>query len=171
MATKKVAKKSRKKTNSKFDFSDSVKSIKGTAKTVNHEVVDTAEEVIEDIRDNSVQLRELAVDRAKKTYKKAYKSVAEVAEDVVETVTETVNMDNITKVTKDVNDYTLKTAEELVEGAIASGEKWQGVAQKAVKGGLKLAAKQQDIVFDTLETLKGQFTHTAKRFKKLVSNN
>ncbi len=167
MATKKVAKKVNKKDVNKFDFSDSIKAIKGTAKTVNNQVKDAAEEVMEDLRENGTQLREVAVARAKKTYNKAYKSVAEVAENVAETV----NVENISKVTKDVNDYTLKTAEELVEGAITNGEKWQGVAQKAVKGGLKLAAKQQDIVFDTLESLKGQLTNTTKRFRKLVSNN
>lgn len=167
MATKNVAKKSSKKVNAKFDFSDSIKAIKGTAKTVNNQVTGAAEEVIEDILENGVQLREVAVNRAKNTYSKAYKAVTEVTE----TVAETVSVENLTEVTKKVNKYTLKTAEELVDGAINNGEKWQGVAQKAVKGGLKLAAKQQDIVFDTLENLKGQFAHTAKRFKKLVNNN
>jgi hypothetical protein len=165
MATKKVANKSTKKVSNKFDFSDSIKAVKGTAKTVNNQVKDAAGEVIEDIRENGVQLREVAVSRAKNTYKKAYKSVTEVTE----TVAENVSVNKIAEATKKVNQYTLKTAEELVEGAATNGEKWQGVAHKAVKGGLKLAAKQQDIVFDTLETIKGQFAHTAKRFKKLVT--
>lgn len=160
MATKKVAKKTAKKVTNKFDFSDSVKAIKTSAKNMNKEVKEVTEEVVEDLKENGGQLREVAVATVKKAYNNAY-----------DTVAETVSMKNIAKTTKSVNAYTLKTAEELVDGAIVNGEKWQGVATKAVKGSLKLAAKQQDIVFDTLETMKGQFAHTAKRFKKLVSNN
>ncbi len=156
MATKKVANKNTKKADTKFDFSDSIKAIKGTAKTVNKEVKEVAEEVVEDIRENGEQLREAAVTTMKNAYNK---------------VSETVNVENITKATKTVNEYTLKTAEELVDGAISNGEKWQNVATKAVKGSLKLAAKQQEIVFDTLETVKGQLTKSALRFKKLFSNN
>lgn len=160
MATKKIAKKTTKKANTKFDFSDSVKAIKNTAKTVNTQVKDIADEVSEDIRENGEQLREVAVATVKKVYNKAY-----------DTVTENVTMEKITKTTKNVNAYTLKTAEELVDGAIVNGEKWQGVATKAVKGSLKLAAKQQDIMFDTLETVKDQLAQSAKRFKKIFSNN
>jgi len=164
MATKKVAKKVTKKvtkkTENKFDFSDSVKAIKSTAKTVNTQVKDIAGEVSEDLRENGEQLKEVAVAVVKKAYNKAY-----------DTVAETVTMENIAKTTKTVNAYTLKTAEELVDGAIVNTEKWQGVATKAVKGSLKLAAKQQDIMFDTLETVKDQLTQSANRFKKLFSNN
>ena len=34
-----------------------------------------------------------------------------------------------------------------------------------------MADKQQDIMFETLESLKGQAFKSAKRFKKLISNN
>jgi len=160
MATKKIAKKAPKKVENKFDFSDSIDAIKKTAKTVNAQVKDVAEEMTEDIKDNGEQLKEVAVATVKKAYNKAY-----------DTITETVTIEKITKTTKNVNDYTLKTAEGLVDGAITHGGKWQGVANKAVKGSLKLAAKQQDIMFDTLETVKGQLTESAIRLKKLFSNN
>lgn len=160
MATKKIAAKKAKKVNTKFDFSDSIKAIKGSAKTVNKEVKEVAEEVVEDIRENGEQLKDVAVTTVKRAYTKAY-----------DRVSETVNVENITKATKTVNEYTLKTAEEIVDGAINNSEKWQNIANKAVKGSLKLAAKQQDIVFDTLETVKGQLTKSALRFKKLFSNN
>ena len=160
MATKKIVKKQTKKVNNKFDFSDSIKAIKGTAKTVNTRVKDTAEEVVEDIRENGGQLKEVAVAVVKKAYNQAYDKMAE-----------TVTLENISKATKNVNAYTLKTAENVVDGAIENGEKLQLIADKAVKGSLKLAAKQQDIVFDTLETVKDQLTQSAVRFKKLFSNN
>ena len=160
MATKKNIQKKAEKTNNKFDFSDSINAIKETAKTVNAKVIHTTGEVLEDLKENGEQLKTLTVKPVKEVYSKA-----------VNTVTETVNLENITKVTKTVNAYTLKTAEEIVDGAIVNGEKWQGIAAKAVKGSLKLAAKQQDIVFNTLETVKGQVAQSAVRFRKLFSNN
>lgn len=155
MANKKV-----KQTNNKFDFSDSINSIKETANTVNGQVKQLAGEVVGDLKENGEQLRDIAVAPVKKVYNKAYTRV-----------TETVNTDNLVKATKSVNDYTLKTATEVVDGAIVTSEKWQGVAAKAVKGSLKLAAKQQTIVFDTLDTVKDQLTQSASRLKKLFSNN
>jgi len=59
----------------------------------------------------------------------------------------------------------------LVDAALENGKDWQIVAAKAVKGGLKLADKQQDIMFDTLESLKGQAIKSAGRFKELFSKN
>lgn len=159
MATKKSIKKATPNKNNKFDFSDSVKAIKETAKTVNSQVKEVAEEVVEDLRENGEQLKNMTVTPVKEMYNKAYGIVSEK-----------VNLENITKVTKEVNAYTLKTTEELVDGALANGEKLQGIATKAVKGGLKLAAKQQDIVFNTLETAKEQLTQSAIRFRKLFSN-
>ena len=155
MANKKV-----KQTNNKFDFSDSINAIKETANTVNGQVKQLAGEVVGDLKENGEQLREIVVAPVKKVYNKAYTRV-----------TETVNTDNLVKATKSVNDYTLKTAAEVVDGAIVTSEKWQGVAAKAVKGSLKLAAKQQTIVFDTLDTVKDQLTQSASRLKKLFSNN
>lgn len=144
------------KTNTKLDFSDSLNAIKGTAKTINIQVKEVATEVVDDIKDNSEQLREITVAPVKKAYNK---------------VSETISMDNIAKATKSVNDYTLKTAEGLLDGALENGEKWQGIASKAVKGGLKLAEKQQDMMFDTLEAVKGQLIQSTSRFRKLFSNN
>ena len=183
-ATKTVKKAVNKKT-TKFDFSDSIKAIKGTAKTLNTQLKDVAVEVTDDLKVNGKQLKEVAVEAVNPlmdVYEKASTKVVEMTTDmtdrvmdmtgkVTDRVTETVNVENITKATKDVNAYTLKTADELVDGAIKNGEKWQGVANKAVKGSLKLAAKQQDIMFDNLETIKGQLTNTATRLKKLISNN
>lgn len=160
MATKKNIKKSTEEITNKFDFSDSIKAIRNTAKTVNTQVKEVAEEVMEDLLDNGEQLRDMTVAPIKGFYGKAFNKV-----------TETVNLENITKTTKTINNYTLKTAEELVDGVIENGEKWQGVATKAVKGSLKLAAKQQEIVFNTLETVKGQLSESAIRLRKLFSNN
>lgn len=71
----------------------------------------------------------------------------------------------------DVNNFALEATEDLVNETIARTEQWQGIATKAIEGSIKLASKQQDIVFDTLESLKGQFAHSKKRFSALVSKN
>ena len=53
--------------------------------------------------------------------------------------------------TREINDFVLEASENVVEATIERSEQWQDVSQKAIKGGLKLAAAQQDIVFDALK--------------------
>lgn len=152
MATKTV----KKATNNKVELKDSLNKIKSTAKKVNNQIVDTAGDVVEDLMSNGEQLRGVAVKQVKKAIEKIN------LKDGVSFVKETA---------KSVNSYTLETAEELVDGALVNGEKWQGVATKAVNGSLKLAAKQQDIMFTTLETVKKQLTKSSTRFIGLFKNN
>ncbi len=180
--------KAKKVTTANIDFTDSIQKIKKTAINVNSQVMDTAGDVAVDLRSNGEQMAEVAVAKAKEAIYSLTDKVSDVRENLTErainvrenltervsevagTVVETVNMETITDTAKNLNKYTLKTAEEIVDGAIVNGEKWQGITTKAVKGGLKLAAKNQDIMFDTLETVKDQLTVSAKRFKKLFQS-
>jgi len=73
--------------------------------------------------------------------------------------------------TKNANDYLLETSEEVVDFGLKRSTEWQGVAEKAINGGLKLTAKQQDLVFDSLEMVKSQVVRGSKRFKTLFSKN
>lgn len=70
---------------------------------------------------------------------------------------------------KNVNKVVLESTEDIVDSTLRNGEKWQGVAEKATQGGLELASRQTDIVFDTLETVKKQVKKNAPRFRKLFS--
>lgn len=70
-----------------------------------------------------------------------------------------------------INEFALETSGEVIDATISTAGEWQGVTEKAIKGGLKLAHKQQDIVFDTLEAVKGQLLETGKKFKHLFSKN
>ena len=160
MANKKNIKETAEKANNKFDFSDSIQAIKETAKSVNAQVTQATGEVLEDLRENGEQLVEMTVNPMKEVYEKAYNRVTEV-----------INVEKISEAGKNANVYALKTAEEVVDGVLTNTEKWQGVATKAVKGGLKLAAKQQEMVFDTLEVVKGQLGDSVVRLRKLFSNN
>ena len=67
-----------------------------------------------------------------------------------------------------LNEEMLKASSELIDGAVATSEKWQTLTEKAVKMGLKMFAKQQDLALTTLEIAKGQFDASAKKFSKLV---
>jgi hypothetical protein len=73
--------------------------------------------------------------------------------------------------TKAVNEFVLETADELVEGSFKNGKKIQSIASKAIQGGLKITAKQQDITFDTLENIKKQLGKNATRFTELFKMN
>ncbi|MEM1217581.1 MAG: hypothetical protein AAGH79_01655 [Bacteroidota bacterium] len=156
MATK--AKKTAKK-NTTIDFSNSTEKIKGTARTINNEVLTTATEVLEDLRTNGEKVREMATE----SVNAAIETVKNVkVEDGVKFVKETATS---------INKFGLETAESALDSAVATGKEWQGVARKAVNSGLELADKQQEIVFDTLDAVKEQMTEGAKRFRGLFANN
>ena len=80
-------------------------------------------------------------------------------------------MNQVKATAKNLNTGALEVTESLVETTLVNGKEWQGVAEKAIKGGLKLADKQQDIVFDTLESVKGQMVKSVVRFRELFSKN
>jgi len=65
------------------------------------------------------------------------------------------------------NKFVLDTTEEVVEIGIKRTADWQNVAEKAIQGGLKISAKQQDLVFDVLESAKGQIVNGKKRLAKI----
>jgi predicted oxidoreductase len=67
------------------------------------------------------------------------------------------------------NGYALNTTEEVVNEGIILAEQWQTVTNTAIKGGLALAATQQDIVFNTLTGMKKHIILSKKRFIKLVA--
>ena len=67
-----------------------------------------------------------------------------------------------------LNKEMLQASNELVDGSVATAEKWQNLTEKMLKTGLKMLAKQQYLLIMTIETAKGQFDTSTKRFNKLV---
>jgi hypothetical protein len=65
------------------------------------------------------------------------------------------------------NKFVLDTAEDVVDMGIKRTADWQVVAEKAIQGGLKVSAKQQDLVFDALESVKSQIVAGKKQMTKL----
>lgn len=79
------------------------------------------------------------------------------------------SIDTIKSTTKEVNTLVLETTETLIDTAIVRSGQWQKLSEKAIKGGLKLASNQQDLMFTTLETLKAQLMTGSKRFKSMMN--
>lgn len=157
-----MAKKSVKKVNkaTKVEMSETFNKVKDTAVKVNAQVVETATEVMDDMRENGKYWVETATQKVKDTVNNF--DVAEVATATVKTAKETA---------KTANKVALDSADDLVDVAFENGKKLQSITAKAIDGGFKIAAKQQDIVFTTLETVKGQLTKNASRFRKLFKAN
>lgn len=80
-------------------------------------------------------------------------------------------VDTVKTTTAKVNTMAVNTTEDVIAETITMAEQWQGVASKALKGGFKLAANQQDMIFDTLEIAKGQFKTISKKSSALFSKN
>lgn len=149
MATKKA-------TATKVELTDTFAKIKSTAENVNTQIMETATVVVEDVLTTGKQW----TNEATKTAKKAIENI-----DVKK------GFDQMKTTASKINTNSLKAADTLVEDALKNSKEWQGVAEKAIKGGLKLADKNQDIIFDTLETMKGQVMKNANRFRGLFSKN
>lgn len=147
MANKKKATK-----NAQVDLTETLETVRNTATNINKQLADTAAIVAKDLRASSIQMRENAMGTVKETLDKA---------------TDTLSPKNIRKAFDSANNYALKSVDEVVDTSLAYTKKWQAVGEKAMKGGLDLAAKQQEIVFEAMETVKEQLEESADRFKKL----
>lgn len=149
MATKKA-----KVETTTIDFSNSIEKIKGTAKTVNTEVVDTTMEVLEDLKANGEKIRVAA--KAK-----------------VQEAIENVTIDNGVKFVKEtaqnIHQYNIETAEEIIDAAMKGGKAWQDFIAKSVKNGVDFFGQQQDITLTTLEELKKQYKTGNFNLKQLLN--
>jgi len=63
------------------------------------------------------------------------------------------------------NDLALNTTEKVVLKSFKLTEKGLGFSSKIVKKGLKASAKNQDLVFNTLETVKDKAVKFVPKFK------
>lgn len=68
---------------------------------------------------------------------------------------------------KKANNFALDATESTVLETLSIASQWQKVQDKALKGGLKLMANQQDLTFSALEMIKGHMMQSKKRFTKL----
>lgn len=80
------------------------------------------------------------------------------------------SLKSIRNTVKGVNKFVLDTTEEVLDETLVRTEDWQAVGHKAIQGGIKIAAKQQDLVFDALETLKKQILKGKKKVVAVTNN-
>lgn len=78
-------------------------------------------------------------------------------------------VDNTKNFAANANDKALNKTEELVNQSLEITSQWQGVAEKAIKGGLKLSSNQQDLVFEILNEVKDHLKEGQKRFSALLA--
>lgn len=138
MATKKA----NKEVTTTIDFSNSIEKIKGTAKTVNTEVVDTTIEVLEDLRTNGEKIRTVATTKVK---------------EAIENLTINNSVKFVKNTAKNIHTYNIETAEEVIDLAVSGGKEWQAFLAKSLKNGVHFFGQQQDITLTALEGLKKQY--------------
>ena len=78
------------------------------------------------------------------------------------------SVDTLKNRVKNLNDEVIQVSDNLVDASLTAGAKWQKLMAKAMKGGVVLFGKQQELVLDALEELKGQYAYGNKRFRKLT---
>lgn len=81
------------------------------------------------------------------------------------------SVEQIKNTSKEINNFIINTSEVIIDEALVKTTEWQGVADRAIKGGLKLTAKNQDLFFSALELMKGQLINGKERFKTIFSKN
>jgi predicted flap endonuclease-1-like 5' DNA nuclease len=78
-------------------------------------------------------------------------------------------VENIKSTVKEINKQAVNFTDGLVDETLATGAEWQKVFAKALKTGTTLLDKQQEMTFETLESVKGQILKGGYRFRKLFS--
>ena len=78
------------------------------------------------------------------------------------------SMDTVKTQTKNLHDSALNATDTIVDNGLQIGKQWQKVFAKAMEGSTVLMGKQQDLVFDTLETVREQVIYGGKRVSKLL---
>lgn len=77
--------------------------------------------------------------------------------------------DNAKGFAKNANALAMSGTEKVVSDSLEITAQWQNVAELAIKGGLKLASNQQNLVFDILDEVKSDIREGNKRLKNLVA--
>ena len=150
MATKKA----KKEVATTIDFTNSIEKIKGTAKTVNTEVVDTTIEVLEDLKTNGERIRKVATTRV---------------QEAIENLTIDNSVKFVKTTAKNLHNYNIETAEEVVDLALKGGKEWQLFLAKSLKNGVQFFGQQQDITLTALEGLKKQYDTGKFKFGKIFN--
>ncbi len=180
----------------KVDFTDNMEKIADSAKALNSQLKVSATEIVDEVKEMTVEVSKVAqksveqiakkvdvkgnVAKAKKAVTKLNteistnvedfkKNTTKLANEMVENMNVSDRLEKFQKSFNNANEKAVKNTSELIDGVELHVEKWQGVAEKAIKTGLKLVDNQSDMMFTTLEAVKTQVGKTTNRFKKLFT--
>jgi hypothetical protein len=152
----------------KADFNKGVKKVKESAKDINAQITQTSSDIAAELKETTTEIVKDVKATATEMSKDFRKTTNKLAKEAIENANVTERLNSLKKVVANANDYALETSETMIDGFVANSEKWQKVAEKAIKSGLKVAEKNQNLMFTTLEAVKTQLVDGNKRFKKLV---
>lgn len=180
----------------KVDFTENVEKITDAANALNTQLKATAIEIADEVKDMTVEATKVAQKTFKQITKKVdvkgnaakakkvatklnteivenveefKKNTTKLANEMVENMNVADRLETMKKSINNANEMAVKNTIELIDGVEIHATKWQSVADKAIKTGLKLVDNQSDIMFTTLEAVKAQVGKTTNRFKKLFT--
>jgi hypothetical protein len=131
---------------------------------------------VEKIKTNASELNEKAVKKVKELNSQVVSkaeelktTTAKLANDMMENIKINERLATAKDLVMNSNKYALEATENAIDNVEKNTMEWQKLTEKAVKKGFKLATKQQELVFETLEEVKAQVKSTRNNFKKLFS--
>lgn len=150
-----IAVKSVKEMASNFDMDQEVEKIKASAVELNEKVVNRAKELNSQVLAKAEELKS---------------TTAKLANDMLENVRLNERITNAKDAVLNSNKYAMEAANNTIDNVEKNATEWQRIGEKAVKRSFKLASKQQELVFDTLEEVKSQVLLTRKNIKSLFNS-
>jgi hypothetical protein len=150
-----IAVKSVKEIANNFYIKDEVEKIKATATEMNEKAVKRVKELNSQVLAKAEELKT---------------TTAKLANEMMENIKINERLATAKDMVVNSNKYALEATENAIDNVEKNATEWQKLSEKAVKKGFKLATKQQELVFDTLEEVKAQVKTTRNNFKKLFSS-
>jgi chromosome segregation ATPase len=182
----------------KVDFSKNVDKVKTSVKTLNEQLVSSTSDIYNEVVDMNKEIADIAVKSVKEMVsnfdikeevekiktsatelnsqvsakaEELKSTTAKLAKDMMDNIKINERLATVKDAVKNSNKYALEATENAIDNVEKNATEWQKLTEKAVKKGFKLATKQQELVFETLEEVKNQVVTTRKNFKSLFSSN
>jgi hypothetical protein len=150
-----IATKSVKEIANNFDIKVEIAKIKTTASELNEKAINRVKELNSQVLAKAEDLKS---------------TTAKLANEMVENIRINERLATAKDIVVNSNKYALEATENAIDNVEKNATEWQKLSEKAVNKGFKLASKQQELVFDTLEEVKTQVKTTRNNFKKLFSS-
>jgi hypothetical protein len=150
-----IATKSVKEIANNFDIKVEIAKIKTSASELNEKAINRVKELNSQVLAKAEDLKS---------------TTAKLANEMVENIRINERLATAKDIVVNSNKYALEATENAIDNVEKNATEWQKLSEKAVNKGFKLASKQQELVFDTLEEVKTQVKTTRNNFKKLFSS-